>query len=245
MSDSLRPHGVCSPWNSPDPNSGVGSLSFLQGIFPTQGSNPGLPHCRQILYQLSYQGSPWLLGGGLKKWDEGREVLNNLITDWVLGRNLGPERLLGALALDWSSCLFSTKTLPNLKDQPQPSILASSHLPGSSDHPCNSKILDPSSRPQPFAALGGIISFYKATGEQLRQISGKKNLGVGGNKLTRRLQHQLHACVLSHVHLSATLWTAACQAPLSMGFSRQEYWSGLPCPHPGDLPDPGIKASAS
>ena len=39
----------------------------------------------------------------------------------------------------------------------------------------------------------------------------------------------------------ATPWTVACQAPLSMGFSRQEYWSGLPFPSPGDLPDPGIK----
>ena len=38
-----------------------------------------------------------------------------------------------------------------------------------------------------------------------------------------------------------TLWTVACQAPLSMGFSRQEYWSRLSCPSPGDLPDPGIK----
>ena len=41
-----------------------------------------------------------------------------------------------------------------------------------------------------------------------------------------------------------TPWTAACQAPLSMGLSRQEYWSGLPFPSPGDLPDPGIKASS-
>ena len=45
----------------------------------------------------------------------------------------------------------------------------------------------------------------------------------------------------SRVKLFATLWTIACQAPLSMGFSRQEYWSGWPCPPPGDLPDPGIK----
>ena len=43
---------------------------------------------------------------------------------------------------------------------------------------------------------------------------------------------------------SASLWTAALQAPLSMGFSRQEYWSGLPCPPPGDLPDPGIKPTS-
>ena len=46
---------------------------------------------------------------------------------------------------------------------------------------------------------------------------------------------------LSHVQLLATPWTVAYQAPLSMGFSRQEYWSGLPCPPPGDLPDPGIE----
>ena len=50
MSDSLQPHGLYSPWNSPGQNTGVGSLSLLQGVFPTQGSNPGLPHCRQILY---------------------------------------------------------------------------------------------------------------------------------------------------------------------------------------------------
>ena len=46
------------PWNSPGQNTGVGSLFLLQGIFPTQGSNPGLSHCRQILYQLSHKGSP-------------------------------------------------------------------------------------------------------------------------------------------------------------------------------------------
>ena len=46
---------------------------------------------------------------------------------------------------------------------------------------------------------------------------------------------------LSHVWLFATLWTVACQAPLSMGVSKQEYWSGLPFSSPGDLPNPGIK----
>ena len=45
----------------------------------------------------------------------------------------------------------------------------------------------------------------------------------------------------SHVQLFATLWTVACQAPLSMGLSRQEYWSGLPFPSPGSLPNPGIE----
>jgi len=58
MSDSLWPHGLYSPRNSPGQNIGVGSLSLLKGIFPTQGLNPGLLHCRWILYQLIYQGSP-------------------------------------------------------------------------------------------------------------------------------------------------------------------------------------------
>ena len=48
-------------------------------------------------------------------------------------------------------------------------------------------------------------------------------------------------CVLSHVQLCVMLWTIACQVPLSMGFLRQEYWSGLPFPSPADLPDPGIE----
>ena len=55
VSEFLRPHGLYSPWNSPGQNTGVGSLFLLQAIFPTQGSNPGLLHCRLILYCLSYQ----------------------------------------------------------------------------------------------------------------------------------------------------------------------------------------------
>ena len=58
MSNSLQPYGLYSPRNSPGQNTGVGSLSLLQGIFPTQGSNPGLPHFRQILYQPSQKESP-------------------------------------------------------------------------------------------------------------------------------------------------------------------------------------------
>ena len=53
-----------------------------------------------------------------------------------------------------------------------------------------------------------------------------------------------HACMLnhfSHVRLFAILWTIARKAPLSVGFTRQEYWSGLPCPSPGDLPDPEME----
>jgi len=58
MCNSLQSHGLYSPWNSPGQSTRVSSLSLLQGIFPTQGLNPGLLHCRWILYQLSHKGSP-------------------------------------------------------------------------------------------------------------------------------------------------------------------------------------------
>ena len=58
MSDFLQLHGQYSSWNSLGQNTGMDTLSLLQGIFPTQELNPGLPHCRWILYQLSRQGSP-------------------------------------------------------------------------------------------------------------------------------------------------------------------------------------------
>ena len=63
MSDSLRPHGLYSAWDSPGQNTGVGGRSLLQRIFPTQGRDPGLPHCRRILHQLSHQGSPGVTSG--------------------------------------------------------------------------------------------------------------------------------------------------------------------------------------
>ena len=76
MSDSLWPHGVYSPWNSPSQNTGVGSLSLLQGVFPTQGWNPGLPHCRRI-YQLSHKGSPRILEWVAYPFSSGSSGLRN------------------------------------------------------------------------------------------------------------------------------------------------------------------------
>ena len=64
MSNSLQPHGLYSPWNSPCQTTGVGSLSLLQCIFLTQESNQSLLHCRWILYQLSHQRRPRIL-----QWD--------------------------------------------------------------------------------------------------------------------------------------------------------------------------------
>ena len=72
VSDSLQscrvqPTRLLCPWNSPGKTTGVGSNCLLQGTFLIQGSNPGLLHCRQSLYQLSHQGSPILLQGRVKK----------------------------------------------------------------------------------------------------------------------------------------------------------------------------------
>ena len=68
VSNSLWSHGLYSSWNSPGQNTRVGSLSLLWGIVPTQVSNSGLPHCRQILYQLSHKRSPKFPPKGLSRW---------------------------------------------------------------------------------------------------------------------------------------------------------------------------------
>ena len=67
MSDSLGPHGLYSPQNSPGQNTGAGCRFLLQGIFLTQGSNPGLLNRRQILNHLSHQGSPYKASRRVKR----------------------------------------------------------------------------------------------------------------------------------------------------------------------------------
>ena len=95
MSNSLGPHGLHSPWNSPGQKPGSwSSLSLLQGIFPTQGSNPGLPHCRRILYQLSHKGSPRILEwvdypfSSRYSWPRNRTrvscIAGGLFTNWAI-----------------------------------------------------------------------------------------------------------------------------------------------------------------
>ena len=80
VSDSLQPHGLLCPWNSPGKNTGVGCHSFLQGIFPTQESNLNLPYYRQILYCLSHQGSPGARWGGPQCHVEVRRC--SMVTEW-------------------------------------------------------------------------------------------------------------------------------------------------------------------
>ena len=72
-----------------------------------------------------------------------------------------------------------------------------------------------------------------------------KKLRLAASTVVRRMFGTLHmlSC-LSRILLFVTPWTVACKASLSMGFSRQEYWSELPFPRPGELPDPGIKPSS-
>ena len=94
VSDFLWPHRLYSPWNSLGQNTGVGSLSLLQGIFPTQGSNPDLLHRRWILYQLSHKGSPRILEwvaypfSSRSSWPRNRTgvscIPGGFFTDWAI-----------------------------------------------------------------------------------------------------------------------------------------------------------------
>ena len=142
-----------SSWDSPGQNTGVGSFSLLQGIFPTQGSNPGLSHYRWILYHLSYEGSP---SPSPTKKEKTKHCL--------LG-TCGKVELIS-----WKVDLLDRKI---------------------------------SSAPAVFSGIefAEFMTSYRVT--------------------------------------SYYWWTH--QAPLSKGFPRQEYWSGLPFHSPGDLPDPGIE----
>ena len=66
----LQPARLFCPWDSPGNNTGMGCHALLQGIFPTRGSNPGLPHCRRILYRLSHQGSPGGVDACTTNWPD-------------------------------------------------------------------------------------------------------------------------------------------------------------------------------
>ena len=146
VSNSLRPHGLYSPLNSPGQNTGVGSLSLLQWIILTQESNWSFLHCTQILYQLSFIG------------------------------------LCCCCCCCWVASVVS--------DSGRPYRWQPTRLPCPWDSP------------------------------------GKKT-GVGCTSFSTAWKWKVKVKSLSHVQLFATPWTAAHQAPLSMGFSRQEYWSGV------------------
>ena len=124
---------LCSPWDSPGQNTGVGSLSLLQGIFPTQGSNPGLPHCRWILYQLRHEGSPRILewvaysfssgSSEPRNWTKVSCIAGRFFTNWAIKE--APKDLPAAAA---AKSLQSCPTLCDTIDgsppgSPVPGIL--------------------------------------------------------------------------------------------------------------------------
>ena len=117
MTDFSRPHGLYSPWNSPGQNTGVGSLSFLQGIFPTQELKWGLLHCTWILYQVSHQGSPLSFLSFSKKLNEFWQPLpqaNPLPLTVFISSFSRPHLLLTLLC---KQCLPSSPTL-SITDEP-------------------------------------------------------------------------------------------------------------------------------
>ena len=162
---------IYSPRNSLGQNTGIGGLSLLQGIILTQGLNPGLLHCRQILYHLSHKGSPF------------------------------PNPLSGYLIS--AGCSENNKT----------------HFP-------------PLRLLWAQAEVGGEIGDSKFWIWRCSKMPWKAKKG------------KVKVKSLSRVQLFAIPWTVTYQAPPSMGFSRQEYWSGVPFPSPGDLPHPGIETGS-
>ena len=126
LSDSLQPHGLYSSWNSPGWNTGVGSCSFLQVIFPAQGLNPGLLHCRQILHQLSHKGSPRIPGwvaypfsSQSRNWTGVSCIAGGFFTNWAIRE--GQWQSSVRLSASWGqglspllTCLFSPSTMLGL-----------------------------------------------------------------------------------------------------------------------------------
>ena len=111
----------CSSWNSPGQNTRVGSLSLLQGIFPTQGWNTSLPHCRWILYQLNHKGSPRILEWVACPFSSGSSgprnrtgvfcIAGGFFTNWAI-RESSPNH---SLVLTLVEKLSSTKPVPGAK----------------------------------------------------------------------------------------------------------------------------------
>ena len=176
----------------------VGSHALLQGVFPTQGLNPHLPHCRQILYRLSHQGSPRIL-------------------EWAAypfpGDLSDPGIELGSLYCRW--------ILYQLSYQGNPTVAAAAAAKSLQLCPT---LFDPIDGSPPGSPIPGILQ--------------ARTLEWVAISFSNAWKWKVKVKSLSRFWLLATPWTAAYQAPLSMGFSRQEYWSGLPLPSPQQLLEP-------
>ena len=135
------PWTLYSPWNSPGQNTGVGSLSLLQGTFPTQGSNPGLLYCRWILYQLSHKGRPYQIKYLFKTYatvksgeseSVSRSVVSDSVTPWTVACQ-APLSTGFYRQEHWSGLPFlSPGDLPNLGIEPRLFALQVDSLPSES-----------------------------------------------------------------------------------------------------------------
>ena len=242
------PTNLYSPWNSPCQNTGMHSLSLLQGIFPTQGSNSGLPHCRRILYQLSHKGSPRILEWGAYPFSSRSSQLRN----WSR---------VSCIAEGQSKCKFANVDI-------LPSILfkrwAFFYEKAGSYESCWSWTIWHRLNPFVLHVTGHeaihVVVLFLQLANPAAQLWGQEQCGCGpgwsgscsgadgsahfgwlrGPCCSGRTQEGWNCCSqwsrlgysspvlsLSHVRLFASPWSVAHQVPLSMGFARQAYWSGL------------------
>ena len=146
VSNSLQSHGLYSPWNSLNQNTGVGSLSLLQGIFPTQGSNPGLPHCRWILYQLSNHAA-----AAAKSLQSCPTLCNPM--DYTI------HGILQAGILEWAAFPFSRGS-SRPRDRTQVSCIAGRFFTSWATGKPRSSFWSSVSQPSPFIIFRSVISFF-------------------------------------------------------------------------------------
>ena len=247
MSDSVRPYGLqpsrlrC-PWASPGKQTGVGCYALLRRIFPAQGLNPGLLHCRKSLYHSATREHMDPLHPLTSLRCEILAILFlyilmiHLLFHYLLFHFLSPRNydiihqllMLKKTKQDnrWiieilinQNLVMMLKLIPWAKSQDW--IFSSQYLKDKFSH-----TYTPISEQYIYNKKKETEYLFKKEGLHWT-ITCNKNLSEWQ--------------ALSRVGLFATPWTVACEAPPPMGFSRQEYWSGLPFPSPGDLPDPGME----
>ena len=136
VSDSLQPHGLYSPWNSPGQNTGVGNLSLLQVIFPTQGLNPGLLHCRQILSQLSHKGSPRRLAWVDCCFSSGSSWLRNQTGVFCIAGGFFTNWATREALISVSSATKWVTIIQSSSDTNYPELASDSRFKGSVPQPC-------------------------------------------------------------------------------------------------------------
>ena len=257
-------HRLLHPWDSPGKNIGVGCHALLQEIFPTQRSNPGLicrlhwqagsllqaPPVKLCLHTVTSKPIFTLSRGcSANVWEESAfDVIN--IT------NLKTSLSYGVISVLCSSAMSSERPQYNLDIQSK--IMPSGHF-----HP--QVLISWSSEPLSLFVtlinthllisyiliplLEGKIQEDKdavlfPNVSSLYWLKKKKKKKFTMWELQVRCWVHAFSVPLFVSDSFETPWTVAHQVPLSMGFSRLEYWSGWPCPPPGDLPDPGIERAS-